>query len=266
MRTRSYTRNRRWATYEETKSFLARRAPDSLQGMPLHFCAGISAGVVNSVVTNPLDTMKVCAQISPRPPYVPLDILWIAGGKRSTFSPVCMQSRLHVEPSLFVCECRRAMLRPRHNVQVRVQTKVGAESSAFSCLSQVCCQTLLREVLLRASVVAILPLSAVRRSLTPSTHHQMLRKEGLSSLGWSSPGSHIFRPCTLHACMFSTCPEPLLSRRVFVFVLVPAARSRRTGLGAQKLQRFPTGPATVAGPVIDGVAGRRAQVCSVCKP
>ena len=103
-------------------------------------------------------------------------------------------------------------------------------------------------------------------SLTPSTHHQMLRKEGLSSLGWSSPGSHIFRPCTLHACMFSTCPEPLLSRRVFVFVLVPAARSRRTGLGAQKLQRFPTGPATVAGPVSDGVLGRRAPVCSVCKP
>ena len=54
---------------------------------------------MNSVVTNPLDTMKVCAQISPRPPYVPLDILWIAGGKRSTFSPVFVPSRLHLEPS-----------------------------------------------------------------------------------------------------------------------------------------------------------------------
>ena len=48
-----------WASFEESKSFLARRAPDPLQGVPVHFLAGISAGVVNSVVTNPLDTMKV---------------------------------------------------------------------------------------------------------------------------------------------------------------------------------------------------------------
>ena len=48
-----------WASFEESKAALARRAPDSLQGMPVHFFAGISAGVINSVITNPLDTMKV---------------------------------------------------------------------------------------------------------------------------------------------------------------------------------------------------------------
>ena len=51
-----------WASFEESKSLLARRAPDSWQGMPCHFLAGVSAGVVNSVVTNPLDTMKVRVQ------------------------------------------------------------------------------------------------------------------------------------------------------------------------------------------------------------
>jgi len=66
-----------WASYEESKSLLARHGPASWQGMPGHFLAGISAGVVNSIVTNPLDTMKV-----------------------------------------------------------RVQTKVGAGSSAFNCLYQ----------------------------------------------------------------------------------------------------------------------------------
>ena len=30
--------------------------------MPVHFLAGISAGVINAVVTNPLDTMKVRVQ------------------------------------------------------------------------------------------------------------------------------------------------------------------------------------------------------------
>lgn len=66
-----------WASYEESKTCLARHGPASWQGMPVHFLAGISAGVVNAIVTNPLDTMKV-----------------------------------------------------------RVQTKVGAGSSAFNCLYQ----------------------------------------------------------------------------------------------------------------------------------
>lgn len=51
-----------WASYEESKSFLSRRGPAAWQGMPVHFLAGISAGVVNAVVTNPLDTMKVRVQ------------------------------------------------------------------------------------------------------------------------------------------------------------------------------------------------------------
>jgi len=52
-----------WASFEGSKGFLARRAPNWCQGMPVHFMAGISAGVVSSIVTNPLDTIKVRVQL-----------------------------------------------------------------------------------------------------------------------------------------------------------------------------------------------------------
>jgi hypothetical protein len=51
-----------WASYEQSKAFLARRVPDSAAGTPVHLAAGMAAGVVNTVVTNPLDTMKVRVQ------------------------------------------------------------------------------------------------------------------------------------------------------------------------------------------------------------
>ena len=52
-----------WASFEGSKGFLARRAPNWCQGMPVHFMAGISAGVVSSILTNPLDTIKVRVQL-----------------------------------------------------------------------------------------------------------------------------------------------------------------------------------------------------------
>ncbi|EKX44055.1 mitochondrial carrier protein [Guillardia theta CCMP2712] len=51
-----------WASYEQSKQMLARRAPDAVQGMPIHLTAGMIAGAVNAIVTNPLDTMKVRVQ------------------------------------------------------------------------------------------------------------------------------------------------------------------------------------------------------------
>jgi len=51
-----------WASYEQSKAFLAHRAPDAWRGTPVHLAAGVSAGVINAVVTNPLDTMKVRVQ------------------------------------------------------------------------------------------------------------------------------------------------------------------------------------------------------------
>ena len=91
-----------------------------------------------------------------------------------------------------------------------------AARSAAACQ----CRRDLALVVRATACLSPLPLTII------STHHQMLRKEGLSSLGCSCPGSHIFRPCTRRACIFSTCAEPFLSRRVFV--LVPAPCSKRT--------------------------------------
>lgn len=51
-----------WASYEQSKTLLAARAPAHMQGTPVHLAAGMSAGVINAVVTNPLDTMKVRVQ------------------------------------------------------------------------------------------------------------------------------------------------------------------------------------------------------------
>ncbi|KAJ1472852.1 mitochondrial carrier domain-containing protein, partial [Baffinella frigidus] len=51
-----------WGIYEQSKKFLVKRVPESANGVPVHLASGISAGVVNAIVSNPLDIMKVRVQ------------------------------------------------------------------------------------------------------------------------------------------------------------------------------------------------------------
>ena len=51
-----------WASYERSKLLLSHSASHQYSGMPVHIAAGISAGAITAVLTNPLDIVKVRIQ------------------------------------------------------------------------------------------------------------------------------------------------------------------------------------------------------------
>jgi solute carrier family 25 protein 44 len=51
-----------WASYERSKLILSRAVPQDYSGTPVHIGAGISAGAITAVLTNPLDIVKVRIQ------------------------------------------------------------------------------------------------------------------------------------------------------------------------------------------------------------
>ena len=51
-----------WASYERSKLLLSGSVSQQYAGTPVHVAAGMSAGVVTAVLTNPLDILKVRIQ------------------------------------------------------------------------------------------------------------------------------------------------------------------------------------------------------------